>query len=263
MSAKSFESKAQELSAAFAAKDYEKCANLLPALKITLSQLNLLVPLPSSDLSLLATARDILEIGALSSIFLRDDEMFSRYLSQLSPFYSLKDKIQPSSSNEKKLIALKLLLLLSTNDIAEFHTELETLEDEADSDVYIRYPVMLERWLMEGSYDKVWKATTQTSEVLTEEFALFTDILVDTIRSQIGTCSEKAYPSLPLVNAKHLLFFDSDEDLAGFIKHRGWTVEKGRIYFPNVTADPLSSGIPIENIIENTLGYARELETIV
>ncbi|KAK9368980.1 SAC3/GANP/Nin1/mts3/eIF-3 p25 family-domain-containing protein [Lipomyces kononenkoae] len=263
MAPKSFESSARELASVFAAKDYERCSQLLPPLKVTLSQQNILVPMDSSDLSLLAIARDILEIGALTAIFLRDDLLFSRYIAQLSPFYAMKDRIQPPSANEKKLIALRLLLLLSKNDIAEFHTELETLEDEADKDIYIRYPVMLERWLMEGSYDKVWKATTQRSEVPAEEFAIFADILVNTIRSEIATCSEKAYPSLPLMNAKHLLFFTEDNDLLEFIEQRGWTVKDGRIYFPEESTDALESGLPMENVIENTLGYARELETIV
>ncbi|KAK7204716.1 SAC3/GANP/Nin1/mts3/eIF-3 p25 family-domain-containing protein [Myxozyma melibiosi] len=263
MSSHTLEARAHELAAAFSAKDYEKCATLLPPLKLMLAQLNILVPLPSSDPSLLVLARDILEIGALTSIFLRDDVLFSRYVAQLSSFYALKDKLSPPSVNEKKLIALRLLLLLSRNDIAEFHTDLETLEDEADTDQYIRYPVMLERWLMEGSYDKVWKATTQRSEVPAEEFAIFADILVDTIRSEIATCSEKAYPSLPLANAQHLLFFSDESELKDFIEQRGWTVENGRIYFPQEEPDALQNGVAMESIIENTLGYARELETIV
>ncbi|KAK9451739.1 SAC3/GANP/Nin1/mts3/eIF-3 p25 family-domain-containing protein [Limtongia smithiae] len=257
------QSSAHELAAAFAAKQYSACAAMLPALKVRLAQLNLLVPLPSSDVSLLALARDILEIGALTLIYLREDALFSSYLAQLSPFYRLRDMIQPPSSNEKKLIALRLLLLLSHNHIAEFHTELETLEDETETDTYIRYPVMLERWLMEGSYDKVWKATTQRSEVPAEEFALFSDILVDTIRNEIGTCSEKAYASLPLANAKHLLFFSDDADLKDFVKKREWTVVNDRIFFPQQSAEALESDMAMENIIENTLGYARELETIV
>ncbi|KAK9460450.1 26S proteasome-like protein regulatory subunit rpn12 [Lipomyces oligophaga] len=254
----------KELATAFAAKDYTKCSKLLTMLKLTMTQHNVLVPLPTSDISLLAVARDILEIGALTAIFQHEDVLFSRYVAQLSPFYALKESITPASMNEKKLIALRLLLLLSRNDIAEFHTELENLEDEADTDRFIRYPVMLERWLMEGSYDKVWKATTQRSEVPAEEFAIFTEILVDTIRSEIATCSEKAYPSLPFANAKHLLFFSDDIDLEDFIKQRNWTVTGGRIYFSQANSDnALQGGLPMENIIEHALGYARELETIV
>lgn len=65
-----------------------------------------------------------------------------------------------------------------------------------------------------------------------------------------------------------------------FARHRGWDVRDGHIYFPAVAAPPTSTSAAIAAeedgaaggqqekefsrvIIENTLGYARELETIV
>lgn len=45
---------------------------------------------------------------------------------------------------------------------------------------YISHPVNLERWLMEGSYSKVWAARTRTPM---DEYRYFVDVLVDTIRS--------------------------------------------------------------------------------
>lgn len=53
-----------------------------------------------------------------------------------------------------------------------------------------------------------------------------------------------------------------------FAESRGWLVKDGRIYFPNQS---LKSHVDDEGnekelsqmAIENTLGYARELETIV
>lgn len=55
-----------------------------------------------------------------------------------------------------------------------------------------------------------------------------------------------------------------------FAQHRGWLIEDGRIYFPN---QRVKGGLNVEEeagekgvsmtAIENTLGYARELETIV
>lgn len=52
-----------------------------------------------------------------------------------------------------------------------------------------------------------------------------------------------------------------------FAQARGWLAKDGRIYFPQQEAELLaaetdvmaSSGV----VIENTLGYARKLETIV
>lgn len=55
-----------------------------------------------------------------------------------------------------------------------------------------------------------------------------------------------------------------------FAQSRGWLIKDGRIYFP-AQALGAKSGVTVEGnekelsqmAIENTLGYARELETIV
>ena len=45
---------------------------------------------------------------------------------------------------------------LSQNRVAEFHTELERLPaKEVQNNVYIKHPVSLEQYIMEGSYNKV------------------------------------------------------------------------------------------------------------
>lgn len=62
----------------------------------------------------------------------------------------------PESAFKDQLFGLNLLLLLSQNRVAEFHTELELLPaDQIQSNVYIRHPVSLEQYLMEGNYNKV------------------------------------------------------------------------------------------------------------
>ena len=90
---------------------------------------------------------------------------------------------------------------------------------------------------------------------------------------------------MPIANAKHLLFLDSEGAVVAFANERGWTVRDGRIYFPLVGAtegvegddqavgDGTLGGKPgapgagalvaSGQVIENTIGYARELETIV
>ena len=93
-------------------------------------------------------------------------------------------------------------------------------------------------------------------------------VLISTIRSEIASCSEKAYPSLPIASAKNLLFLPSEGSVVDFAHERDWLVKDGRIYFPLQQADAegrtekdilVASG----QVIENTIGYARELETIV
>lgn len=78
-----------------------------------------------------------------------------------------------------KITGLYLLLLLTKGDYAGFHTVLEGLEIEgsvgAEEDVYVQYPIKLERWLMEGSYDRVWAATKREG-VPSEEFGVFSKV---------------------------------------------------------------------------------------
>lgn len=92
-------------------------------------------------------------------------------------------------------------------------------------------------------------------------------VLVGTIRSEIADCSEKAYPSLPISNAKNLLFLESEGAVIEFAQQRGWVLRDGRIYFP---VEPEAAArsekdilVASTAIIENAIGYARELETIV
>ncbi len=50
-----------------------------------------------------------------------------------------------------------------------------------------------------------------------------------------------------------------------FARSRGWTVKDGHIFFPSAqeTGDEEQEKDMSQVVIENTLGYARQLETIV
>lgn len=151
--------------------------------KLALLQQNALIPSQQTPVQTLATARSILEAGALLSIRSRDPESFVRYYSQLQPFYDFPGLAQHPSRDRSKITGLYLLLLLSQGDYAGFHTLLESLIVAAgaggsaavEEDPYIKYPVELERSLMEGSYDQVWRKTSGR-DVPGEEFGLFSDV---------------------------------------------------------------------------------------
>ena len=165
--------------------------SLLSRAKLSLLHLNVLLPIPTSSPRLLFLARSVLETGALYSIRLQNPDAFTRYFQQLQPFYELPSSAfsTASSSDAKgqrsKVTGLYLLLLLTKGDYAGFHTLLEGLQVEAaagamggkglEDDKFIQYPVMLEQWLMEGSYDRVWSATGKEG-VPSEEFGVFTDV---------------------------------------------------------------------------------------
>ena len=144
---------------------------------------------------------DVLEVGAFWSIRTKDIPSFDRYFSQLQTFYNdyrcvrparlpfedsnrpeQRSSVLPPSPREFPLRGLNLIRLLTQNRIADFHTTLEALPLPADSltsNPFIAHPVNLERWLMEGSYSKVWNAR---EEAPTEEYKFFVDSLMGTIR---------------------------------------------------------------------------------
>ncbi|KAK4187856.1 26S proteasome regulatory subunit rpn12 [Podospora australis] len=253
---------------------YSESSALLSQAKLALLKLNALTPATTSDPALLALARDTYEAGALASIRAKNPESFTRYVSQLQPFYELPPNVLPAAGaggERKKITGLYLLLLLTQGRYAEFHSELESLSardggasnEHIESDKYLGYPIRLERWLMEGSYDRVWKAMKK-GEVPCEEFGVFSDILTYQIRSEIASSSERAYPSLPLSSTKSLLFLDSEGAVVDFARSRGWTIKDGHIYFPTEADEEGEQGQEASKVvIENTLGYARQLETIV
>lgn len=164
---------------------YPEASSFLSKAKIQLLQLKAATPgAPGSTGTSpqnLVLARDVYEQGALFSIRARNPDAFTRYVSQLQPFYELPATAAGGERN--KVTGLYLLLLLTQGRYAEFHSELETLSTRAkesgageiEGDRFLGYSINLERWLMEGSYDRVWKAL-KSREVPSEEYGVFSEV---------------------------------------------------------------------------------------
>ncbi|KAH9482836.1 26S proteasome non-ATPase regulatory subunit 8 [Psilocybe cubensis] len=252
----------QELRQAFNAKpsDLKKCTDLLLKLKLLLVEQNLLFPQENVPKDKLREAREVLEIGAFVSIRSRDLPAFDRYFAQLQTFYTDFVELE-RSEREYPIRGLNLIHLLTQNRIADFHITLESLDAEAILDnEYIKHPVNLERWLMEGSYSKVWNAR---EEAPAEEYKFFVNSLVGTIRNEIASCQETAYESLPLKDAATLLFFTNQSELLTFAQARAWEVNlsAGTIIFKRKDEEKME--IPKQRLISASLAYARELEQII
>lgn len=83
---------------------------------------------------------------------------------------------------------------------------------------------------MEGSYSRVWSlcrpsspssstspsSSSSASHLPLPEFAHLTPPLLATVRNEIAACDERAYESLPLRDARTLLFFESDDEVKRF-----------------------------------------------
>lgn len=163
--------------------DSAQAQSQLQQAKLALLHHNALIPSSQTPTPTLATARSILEAGALLSIRSKDPQSFIRYYSQLQPFYDYSELQQNPSRDRSKITGLYLMLLLSQGDYAGFHTLLESLIvaestnsfKSVEEDQYIKYPIEIERSLMEGSYDQVWRKTSGR-DVPGEEFALFSGV---------------------------------------------------------------------------------------
>ncbi|XP_046351362.1 26S proteasome non-ATPase regulatory subunit 8-like [Haliotis cracherodii] len=240
----------------------DRCGEFLAKLKIALTSVTFL-PTDESNPSKqeLLIARDILEIGAQWAIAKRDIPSFERYMAQLKCYYmDYKDNL-PESTYKYQLLGLNLLCLLSQNRLAEFHTELELLPvKEIQTNIYIKHPVSMEQYLMEGSYNKVFLAR---GNVPAENYNFFIDILLNTIRDEIAGCIEKAYERIALTEAGRMLFFESQKPMKEYATQRKWTVGPDNFFsFTHDTKDT-DEVIPAKLLAEQTIEYARELEMIV
>ncbi len=109
------------------------------------------------------------------------------------------------SYSSKRTLAFVLLLCLCR--IADFHTELEQVpSDTLQNDPYIRCPVRMEQFIMEGSYNKV---LMMKDNVPAESYKFFVDELLVTIKDEIASCVEKAYEHIKVKDLAKMLQVDN------------------------------------------------------
>jgi 26S proteasome regulatory subunit N12 len=240
----------------------DKCGELLSKLKIGLTHL---AYLPTQDTNAtkqeLLVARDILEIGAQYSIARKDIGSFERYMAQLKCYYLDYKNDLPESAYKYQLLGLNLLRLLAQNKLSDFHTELELLPvKDLHQNLYIKHPVSIEQYLMEGSYNKVFLARTN---VPAESYNFFIDILLNTIRDEIAGCIEKAYEKVNFNEAARMLFFESQKPMQAYSQARGWKLNTTDKFFYFHQEEKKDDYIPALDLAGQAIEYARELEMIV
>lgn len=205
---------------------------------------------------------DILEIGAQWSVAAKDIPSFERYMAQLKCYYFDYKNSLPESTFKYQLLGLNLLCLLSQNRVAEFHTELELLPaDTIQTNIYIRHPLGLEQCLMEGSYNKIFLAK---GNVPAASYTFFIDILLNTVRDEIGACMESSYDKVTTKDASRMLNLTSPKDTLEFALKKNWTLaDDGCFYFGTSQEKKTEEPIPSADLVTLAIDYARELEMIV
>ncbi|XP_063708258.1 26S proteasome non-ATPase regulatory subunit 8 [Culicoides brevitarsis] len=240
----------------------KKCGDLLEKIKVALVQKSFL-PVGNVSVSVqeLKVARDVLEIGVEYSIMVKDVLSFERYVSQLKSYYYDYKKLIGESTNKYKILGMNLLFLLSQNRVADFHTELELLPAEIiQTNVFIRYPLALEQYIMEGRYNKIFVAKANSPA---EIYNFFIDTLVETVKEEIAACLEKSYEKISLSDAAKRLNMRSKAELEHFGKKRNWVLNSQGYYVFLSETVKYKEPLPSIDLAEQAIFYARELEMIV
>ncbi|KJE95469.1 hypothetical protein CAOG_005917 [Capsaspora owczarzaki ATCC 30864] len=206
--------------------NHQLCGDLLIQLKIALTELSFLPTAGVQSAEELLLAREVLEIGALHSIAVGDFAAFDRYAVQLRTYYFDYAAAIPTSSQRSLLLGLHLLRLLSQQQIGDFHVALERLNSVTlTSDPFVRFPIALEQHIMEGLDHQVFAAVQNVPH---PSYVPFMEQLLQTLRSN----AESDKLKLSVGDARKL---------AAKIELHDYSAQ----------------------VIQNALGYAKELERIV
>uniref|UniRef100_A0A7S0VNT7 CSN8/PSMD8/EIF3K domain-containing protein n=1 Tax=Hemiselmis tepida TaxID=464990 RepID=A0A7S0VNT7_9CRYP len=244
----------------------DEASKLLSQIKIATMKLGSLPgmkPPSESDPKELLLVREAYELACLHVSLPQDDvPSFDRHMSQLKTLYADYAGVLPASERQFELQGLGLLSLLAQSKIAEFHTELELIPVDRWENPFIRFPIKLEQYLMEGSYQKV---LSSVGEVPAPSYRGFVDKLSGTVRDSIAESTEAAYKSLPLAVALKMLRFKTAGELGDYtaMREREWVVDAkaGTVRFKEEDKEDLE--VPSQRVIVETLSYAKELERIV
>ena len=268
-----------KLKAAYDSKDDATCdAQLLELKKLFIHFPTFLAPHEDSKTKAqeIVLVRETLEHGVLLSARRKDMDAFEAYFSQLQVYFSYAAALEASGAaagagvsptdTERKhmLLGLNLLRLLVDNKIAEFHSELEKIPVADHKQMFLRAPVLLERYLMEGSYNKLLNARSQ---VPSNEFLPVVELLEDTVRSDIAACIPRTYDSLPVAAARKMLMMASDDAVREFAgKRADWHLSEDKATYRFSRAAEEAAGrheFPFKAQLVGHIDLAADLQRVV
>jgi len=241
-----------ELKAKFEAGDVVGGKETLSKLKI------LMLEFPPGSQSHTQIAAEGMEIGILMMADDGDLDSFARNVAQIKPMYAaLGNVVTPRKCH---ILGLNLMNLLVDNRLAEFHAELELLTEDESRNVFVTFPINLERQLMVGIYDEVLNVT-----VPHPSYQFFVDNLLQTVRDSIAECVEVSYKTMKISDAMTMMKFGTQEELLEYIEecHSDWILENDTLCFQAPPTGSKAEDIPSMKLITQNLSYATEMERIV
>lgn len=257
----------KKLKLSYESGELTKCDAILKTLRRLLIYFpTYLSPCTSSPTRIqeLTLARDVLELGALVSAKLKELDAFEQYFNQLQVYYTdVGVKDLPESPRHMTILGLNLVRLLVWSRIAEFHTELVKINRRpgADRDQCIRFAILLERCLMEGSYNKLLNSRKQAPS---NEYIPVVEMLEQTVRDEVALCIPESYNQLSISAAQTILMLPSVQQVMEVGRERGWQLSPDKSFFVFLREEDLSKKrIPFMEMIGNHIDYAADLQKVI
>ncbi|CCD21652.1 putative CSN8 PSMD8 EIF3K family [Trypanosoma vivax] len=256
----------QRLKALFELRNDEACLDILDDLKRKLIMFPTFLqpteqcPTRAEELTL---TREVLEHAVLVSARRKDLDSFELYFNQLNVYYTdISTSELPESPLYLHILGLNLIRLLVRNRIAQFHSELEKIPNEIHGkSAYIRFAVLLERCLMEGSYNKLLNSRHQAPS---NDYVPVVEMLETTVRQEVAECIPRSYTTLSFDKAQKILMVDSVEDVQRIGQRHNWGLgADGRSFVFTKEEDLAKKEVPFQDMLRHHLNFAAELQRIV
>lgn len=199
---------------------------------------------------------------------LQSDEEVVKHLTLLKPFYFDKMLLKDNLKNKKRLemICLDLLIGLVNQRFRDYYCLLERLTAEERSTEVVNFVCSIEESLMEGNYSQLLKVSAMKgSKGFSKLFQRSVEKLEETVKNEVAQCMETSYGEIGEKEALAMLKNDSKKKKATLPEN--WKVVGGKVIFDN-EVNMLHKEVKItsemsNNLIKETVGFAKELEKIV
>ncbi|BFU18515.1 proteasome regulatory subunit, putative [Entamoeba histolytica HM-1:IMSS-B] len=158
-------------------------------------------------------------------------------------------------------IALQLLTLLAQNSLAEFHIQIESLQQEAHYNNNIKQVISMEQFFIEGRYNRVLEGV---QSLQLGDISSLLPLLKQTLVEAVAATIETAYHILPIDYTKKVLMISNDSEFNEVVANHQWKIEGNQIIFelPKVDKKKEETLSSFENI-SDSLSLIKEMDEMM
>ena len=232
----------------------EECKTQFEEVKHLLVTKNILFAEGSNLLPII----QIMETGAYLFLLLENIDGFVSCFSVLkSGYYSHESK----SQNTYKLVGIEMLRCLAIHNHIRFGEIMEELPyDVLMNNKDVGIAIILSQHISEGNFGQ---AIRLCSSLTNQEYVHLGKMLIYSIREEMATCFESAYPSLNTSETQKMLFYPTDLEFQSLVSKHAWKIEHNSIVFKNPSEVNTEPQAKITEKIRAGIDIIASLEKVV